>query len=481
MKPKDLLDSLEVLLTKLVRPAIVILLWLGLLAYFGERSISPDLLQKLGDTLLQVQRKLLPSVGLQLELWQLALCALLLVALVFDKIIQVLWPFFPWQLSWSSAAFWQASKTVEIPARAIVMLKLDSSMALSQIDSQMQIAFSKLEKDHPLLVSQRFDAVSRKFRTWARLYAALGASSMLGVVAGVAALATLRYGARPLPILTATLVVLLLLVLVRIPCEILCERMARDRQLFLFEHLDTEHGRRFDVSQLPLDVRVQVTEQVAERPAPGFPYGRLWLLHWLRQIPGCGSLGAFPWRRLDETALRSPEFRRPVASERGFPIASILPSGIAQRACAKGLHWLWRRGLIENGGPLLGGEIQWSAMLRAEAPLMTPTRHLNVDATSLVGGADLYQVLTGRLFRLYFNPPRYKHIQFEAGGRIGEGRNDNEATWRVVDNHLELVQADGSVHNRFAFDLTQARFVATGESRKGLAGQYIVAADPIQR
>ena len=97
-----------------------------------------------------------------------------------------------------------------------------------------------------------------------------------------------------------------------------------------------------------------------------------------------------------------------------------------------------------------------------------------IEAASSIIQRTLHQIITGNLFRLYFNPPRYKHICFEPGGVISEGRNDNESSWRIVDNQLELVQADGGIHSRFDYDYSLGRFTANGTSGKGLAGQYIV-------
>lgn len=99
-------------------------------------------------------------------------------------------------------------------------------------------------------------------------------------------------------------------------------------------------------------------------------------------------------------------------------------------------------------------------------------RHRTIDAT-----APLIQVVAGKLFRMYFNPPRYKHIRFEVDGAISEGKNNNEASWRIVGNQLELIQTDGRVHSAFTYDYVQERFEAMGKSGKGIAGQYIVPAE----
>jgi len=116
------------------------------------------------------------------------------------------------------------------------------------------------------------------------------------------------------------------------------------------------------------------------------------------------------------------------------------------------------------------------ALKEDTTPLPPPTRHRTHDSMSFIVVETLEQIVTGKLFRLYFNPPRYKHIKFEADGKISEGKNDNEATWRIVNDQLELVQTDGKVHNTFTYDRSQARFFAEGVSQKGLGGQYIAPA-----
>ena len=114
--------------------------------------------------------------------------------------------------------------------------------------------------------------------------------------------------------------------------------------------------------------------------------------------------------------------------------------------------------------------------LRSATPPDAGLHRATDGASSPSGLRPLDEIVTGKLFRLYFNPPRYKHIKFEPGGAISEGKNDNEASWRIVDNQLELVQTDNRVHSTFTYDYAQGRFEAKGKSGKGIVGQYIVPA-----
>ncbi len=89
---------------------------------------------------------------------------------------------------------------------------------------------------------------------------------------------------------------------------------------------------------------------------------------------------------------------------------------------------------------------------------------------------ELGDIVTSSVFRLFFNPPnRSKPITFEADGCVGEGRNKNEHSWRIQNNKLELIQEDGEVHSRFAYDPRTATFFHTNETDTlSLLNQYIV-------
>ena len=92
---------------------------------------------------------------------------------------------------------------------------------------------------------------------------------------------------------------------------------------------------------------------------------------------------------------------------------------------------------------------------------------------------DFEDFLVSGKFRLYHNPSvgpqRSKTVVFKSGGKISEGGNDNENSWRIVKGKLELVQADGRLHSRFFFLPESKIFVHTGDTETISArGQYIV-------
>ncbi len=78
--------------------------------------------------------------------------------------------------------------------------------------------------------------------------------------------------------------------------------------------------------------------------------------------------------------------------------------------------------------------------------------------------------------RLFFTPPnRSKRMRFEPEGRIVEGNNRNEHSWRVIGGKLELLQLDGRVHSRFVFDAGSQTFRHTNDSDTlSIRDQFIV-------
>jgi hypothetical protein len=79
-------------------------------------------------------------------------------------------------------------------------------------------------------------------------------------------------------------------------------------------------------------------------------------------------------------------------------------------------------------------------------------------------------------YRLHHNPDkgRSKIMLFGPDGKILEGNNRNESSWRISDGRLELVQADGKVHSRFAFHPGSNVFTHTNDSDTlSVRGQYL--------
>jgi len=84
--------------------------------------------------------------------------------------------------------------------------------------------------------------------------------------------------------------------------------------------------------------------------------------------------------------------------------------------------------------------------------------------------------LLTRRYQLVYNPEagKRKEITFSKDGEIIKGRNDNENTWRVALDKLELIDSDGKVHSRFTYKVDMDMFVHTNDPDTGsIRGQYI--------
>lgn len=99
--------------------------------------------------------------------------------------------------------------------------------------------------------------------------------------------------------------------------------------------------------------------------------------------------------------------------------------------------------------------------------------------STIVAASDIAAILRMSPYRLYFNPekgrPASKIMMFGPSGAILEGKNDNENSWRVEGERLELVQSDGKVHSRFYFNPNANIFIHTNdEDTRSIKGQYLI-------
>jgi len=90
----------------------------------------------------------------------------------------------------------------------------------------------------------------------------------------------------------------------------------------------------------------------------------------------------------------------------------------------------------------------------------------------------IMSALAGKKFTLVYNPEtkREKIITFEFDGTIGEGRNRNESSWRVVAGRLEILDDRGSVHSRFVMGPDGHSFNHTNDAdTQSIRGQFLMA------
>jgi hypothetical protein len=107
-----------------------------------------------------------------------------------------------------------------------------------------------------------------------------------------------------------------------------------------------------------------------------------------------------------------------------------------------------------------------------------------IDAVREEENDGLVKTIVNNKWRLFFNPAKgagaSKIMRFDKGGIILEGKNDNESTWRIQNDHLELVDSDGKVHGRFKYDSKNSRFNHTNDPDTGailkhsIRDQYLV-------
>jgi hypothetical protein len=87
--------------------------------------------------------------------------------------------------------------------------------------------------------------------------------------------------------------------------------------------------------------------------------------------------------------------------------------------------------------------------------------------------------LSNARFKFIFNPTTgaSKFVTFLSDGSIGEGRNQNEATWRIVNGRLEILNSDGEIYSRFIILKDDRSFHHTNDpDTLSIRGQFFVAA-----
>jgi hypothetical protein len=92
------------------------------------------------------------------------------------------------------------------------------------------------------------------------------------------------------------------------------------------------------------------------------------------------------------------------------------------------------------------------------------------------GKRKLRRLLNGRRFTFVYNPTSgaNKIVTFLDGGEIGEGRNNNENSWRIERGLLIFVGADGKVFSRFQYDSHSGRLISTNDvDARGVCGQSL--------
>lgn len=107
------------------------------------------------------------------------------------------------------------------------------------------------------------------------------------------------------------------------------------------------------------------------------------------------------------------------------------------------------------------------------------------EVASVRFDGDLLDALVAVPWRLFFNPKvpglhKSKIMRFGANGEITQGANQNEASWRIQQDRLELLDSASQVHSRFTYDRSKRRFSHTNDpdtgsiTKHGIRDQYLV-------
>ena len=82
----------------------------------------------------------------------------------------------------------------------------------------------------------------------------------------------------------------------------------------------------------------------------------------------------------------------------------------------------------------------------------------------------------GRRFHFTFNPKtgQSKSVTFLPNGEIGEGRNQNEHTWKIRRGLLEVFASDDAIYSRFRHDRGSGQLKHTNDpDLRSVHGQYL--------
>lgn len=95
----------------------------------------------------------------------------------------------------------------------------------------------------------------------------------------------------------------------------------------------------------------------------------------------------------------------------------------------------------------------------------------------LIQNRALHRLISGeRRFHFTFNPNtgQSKALTFLRSGEIGQGRNDNEHTWRIRRGLLEIFASDGGIYSRFRHDKQSGQLKHTNDADlRSIHGQYL--------
>jgi len=126
-----------------------------------------------------------------------------------------------------------------------------------------------------------------------------------------------------------------------------------------------------------------------------------------------------------------------------------------------------------------------SAVLTGEAKGNPPNEAIEPAHTQRETFHDrLKGMILAGPYRLFFNParglPGSKVVRFGQNGKILEGRNNNESSWRIAGDFLEFLDSEGAVFSRFWYNPEEKRFNLVNDPESAVIkkfhspGQYMI-------
>ncbi|SDA56957.1 hypothetical protein SAMN03159475_1902 [Pseudomonas sp. NFPP33] len=117
--------------------------------------------------------------------------------------------------------------------------------------------------------------------------------------------------------------------------------------------------------------------------------------------------------------------------------------------------------------------------LHEELSASKATESVVAPQSATASDSEISEAIRRRPYRLQFNPKRgingSKIMMFGPDGKILEGSNDNEFSWRTFNGRLEFLNKEGKVFSRFNFDPTSNLFLHTNDpDTLSIKGQYLV-------
>jgi hypothetical protein len=87
----------------------------------------------------------------------------------------------------------------------------------------------------------------------------------------------------------------------------------------------------------------------------------------------------------------------------------------------------------------------------------------------------LRKFIRNRRFKFMYCPfkNQNKTVTFLLNGEIGEGKNNNENSWRIRRGTLEILGADGKFYSSFRFDYKSGHLIHTNDpNSRSILNQY---------